>query len=100
MIPKRSVSTNPGIKQAPSVSRPTKMPTKHAKPVKIGYTTNSSQWRCGVCTFLNDAAETTCKTCQSEKGEMRRGVSVAPTKQITKSTVINSSAKKIQPKKF
>ena len=96
---KRSVSTNPTIKQGSTVSKPSKMPTKHARPVKVGYTTNSSQWRCGVCTFLNETDVTICKTCQSEKGEMRRGVSIAVNKQITKSTTIAAPVKRIQLQK-
>ena len=71
---------------------------KHPKPVKVGYTLNSSQWRCGICTFLNDEPSDICKTCESKKGESRRG---APTATKTQASISNNlAARKPLTKKF
>ena len=49
------------------------MPKPIGKVVRIGYVTNPVKWRCQICTFLNDVSNTVCQTCQSFKGEKKKG---------------------------
>lgn len=65
-------------KSAKNKSEKSKETQKSKKPKKtktdgkpIGENTNSNEWRCEVCSFLNPEEIDVCSICDSQKGEKR-----------------------------